>query len=67
MFLIDGIVSLAIFLLLIWRINQAESLPTIPDEFTLAILFVTIGVSVFIWFLYALKCQHAEKASFYMS
>jgi hypothetical protein len=61
MFMIGGIVSLVIFLLLIWRINQAESLPTIPDEFTSAILFVAIGGSVFIWFLYALKCPACRK------
>lgn len=60
--MVGGIVSLIMFLLLIWRINDGESLPVIPDDFTLVMLLVTIGGATFTWFLYGLKCPVCRKS-----
>lgn len=61
-FIVGGVTSFLVFLLLIWRINHEQGVTVIPDEFSLAALLVCLGSSTFLWLLLSLRCSSCKKS-----
>jgi hypothetical protein len=61
LFLLLALADLCLFGMLIWRINHRGAVSTIvPDEVTLSLSFVVLGIITFSWLWFSIRCAECK-------